>query len=84
MMSFYTLAVSTAALASLGAAAEIEPLQFLNVVRTDRSCNLDGDCKVDDLAWIEGRGKPTRAGDICCATFPRETWDDVQAKYVKL
>ena len=82
MKSFYTLAVSTAMLVT--SALAIEPLQFLNVVRTEKTCREDFECKTEDLAWIEGRGRPNNDGETCCATFPRETWNEMQQSYIKM
>ena len=67
---------SFAALMMATAVQAIDPLPYLNVVQTDKSCNLDSDCSVSDLDYIEGNGKPKNSGEICCATFPRETWNE--------
>ena len=58
-------------------ASAIEPLPYLNVVRTEFTCRLDSDCTIDDLSYLEGNGRPNKNSDICCATFPRETWNQV-------
>jgi hypothetical protein len=58
-----------------------KPLE-LNIVEESLTCNLDSDCLVTDLDYIQGNGKPTSKGDVCCATFPRETWDSSKQEYV--
>ena len=54
----------------------------MNVVDTSGTCYLDGDCLFSDLSYIEGSGKPKSQGDVCCATFPRETWIEESKSYV--
>ena len=49
--------------------------QELNVVDRTLTCNDDPDCSHSDLDWITGAGKPTSQNDVCCATFPSETWN---------
>ena len=53
----------------------IDPLPYLNVVDTSKTCYLDSDCSLADLEYIDGNGKPTSNGEICCASFPREARD---------
>ena len=33
------------------------------------------------MAYIKGSGRPNGSGDVCCATFPREMWDDTIKDY---
>ena len=47
------------------------------------TCNLDSDCPWESLDYIEGSGKPTNQGMVCCATFPRETWNEASQQYEK-
>ena len=76
-----TSALTIAALVTTAHA--VEPIPFLNVVDTSKSCNLDTDCTVEDVAYIEGRGKPTSTSAICCASFPREMWNEGSQSYKK-
>lgn len=65
------------------AASAAESIPFLNVVDTSKSCNKDQDCSPEDLSYIEGRGAPYSGGDICCASFPREMWQESTQSYQK-
>jgi len=53
------------------------------VVDESLTCVKDSDCNYWDLQWITGMGTPMSNRDVCCATFPRETWVDTQKRYVK-
>ena len=55
--------------------AEYTPNPYLNVVNTDLKCRVDSDCKVQDLDYINGVGKPLSPSAVCCATFPRQEWN---------
>ena len=42
---------------------------------------MDYDCNWQDLDYIQGSGRPLSNADVCCATFPREMWDDSIKNY---
>ena len=67
----------------VGSVEALEPLTNLNVVQLQYTCNDDPDCNYQDLAYITGNGKPTSNNDVCCATFPRETWNASTQSYQK-
>ena len=46
----------------------------LNVVDRTIKCNEDYECTPAKLSYLTGAGKPVSQGDVCCATFPYETW----------
>lgn len=57
------------------------PINY-NIVDTSITCFRDFDCRWQDLDYITGQGKPKSKNDVCCASFPRESWDTDQGKIV--
>ena len=53
-----SICFSAAILLSAISVEAFEPVGPKNIVRTDSRCIRDYDCKVEDLDWIEGIGKP--------------------------
>ena len=47
----------------------------LNVVDRTITCNDDYECTPAKLSYLTGAGKPNSQNDVCCATFPYETWN---------
>ena len=52
----------------------------LNVVDRTITCNDDYECTPAKLDYITGAGKPQTQSDVCCATFPYETWNGTEYK----
>ena len=63
------------ALAVTAMSAQALSDEQLNVVDRTIKCNDDYECTPAKLSYLIGAGKPVSQNDVCCATFPYETWN---------